>query len=100
MRMLWEVLRPTAFRGNPAFPAPDIRGLDRDFANRLASVATVRSNVFAVWISLEIVNSAVAAGPPTCHRLFAIVDRSIPVEYLAGENKDVRQTVRLVRFLN
>jgi len=100
MRMLWEVLRPTAFRGNPVFPAPDIRGLDRDFANRLASVVTVRSNVFAVWVSLEITNSAVTAGPPTCHRLFAIVDRSIPVEYVAGENKDVRQTIRLVRFLN
>jgi hypothetical protein len=95
---MWDVLKGTAFP--PPAGQPDVRSFNRPLANRLASVATVRSNVFAVWISLEIVNSAVAAGPPTCHRLFAIVDRSIPVEYLAGENKDVRQTVRLVRFLN
>lgn len=91
---MWELLEKAA--GGVL----DARTFNRDLANRLASVATVRSNVFAVWVTLEVNDSSPAADSPTCHRLFAIVDRSIPVEYVEGENRDVRQTIRLKRFLN
>jgi len=78
----------------------DVRHVNRSLANRLASTATVRSNVFAVWITVEVSDSAPDAGPPTCHRMFAIVDRSIPVLYQKGRNNDVRQVIQLQRFLN
>jgi hypothetical protein len=74
--------------------------VDRALANRLGSIATVRSNVFAVWITVEVTDSAPDAGPPTRHRMFAIVDRSIPVLYQKGRNNDVRQVICLQRFLN
>jgi len=104
-RSMWDLLKKVAGGGL------DVRTFNRDLANRLASVATVRSNVFAVWITLEVSDSSLDSGSPTCHRLFAIVDRSIPVEYQEGENGDypedengengnVRQTIRVKRFLN
>ena len=93
-RSMWDLLK------NAAGGGLDVLAFNRDLANRLASVATVRSNVFAVWITIEVTDSSPTAGSPTCHRLFAIVDRSIPVDYEAGENTDVRQTIRLKRFLN
>jgi hypothetical protein len=74
--------------------------VDRAVANSLAAIATVRSNVFAVWITVEVSSSAPDAGPPTCHRMFAIVDRSIPVLYQKGRNTDVHQVICLKRFLN
>ncbi len=97
---LWELLEETVFRGADGLQPLDIRSMDRALANRLASIATVRSNVFAVWITLEMTDSSATADPPTCHRLFAIVDRSIPVEYAQGENRNILQAVRLKRFLN
>jgi hypothetical protein len=100
MRSTWDIVRGTAFTGAGGFAAPDIRSFDRGLANRFASAATPRSHVFAIWITLEVKDSAVTAGSPTCHRLFAIVDRSIPVDYAMGENKNVRDTIRLKRFLN
>ncbi len=99
MRSPWDIISTGAFTG-PGFPSPDIRGLDRGIANRLTAATTVRSNVFAIWITLEVTDAAVTAGSPTCHRLFAIVDRSIPVTYAAGENKNARDIIRLKRFLN
>jgi hypothetical protein len=66
-------------------------------AIRLANTATIRSNVFAVWITLETTDSA--DGSTTYHRLFAIVDRSIPVGFRQGEDLNVRDTIRLRRFL-
>ena len=71
----------------------------RDRANRLGSVATIRSNVFAVWITLKLENSSAGGTPPSYHRLFAIVDRSIPVAYRPGETLNVRDAIRLQRFL-
>jgi len=103
-RRLWDVLSNAGFR--PPVPPDllmnphDVRRFNRDLANRLASVTTVRSNVFAVWITVEIEDSAPTAAPPSLHRLFAIVDRSMPVEYAKGENRNVRETIRLRRFLN
>jgi hypothetical protein len=67
-------------------------------ANRLANIATTRSNVFAVWVTVEITDSAVP-DQKTYRRLFAIVDRSIPVGFLPGVNLNVRDTLRLVRYL-
>ena len=66
-------------------------------AIRLANTATIRSHVFAVWITLETTDSG--DGSKTYHRLFAIVDRSIPVGFREGENLNVRDTIRLRRFL-
>jgi hypothetical protein len=66
-------------------------------AIRLANTATIRSHVFAVWITLETTDSG--DGSRTCHRLFAVVDRSIPVGFREGENLNVRDTIRLRRFL-
>jgi hypothetical protein len=78
----------------------DVRHVNRSLANRLASTSTVRSNVFAIWITVEVTDSAPDAGSPTCHRMFAIVDRSIPALYEKGRNTDVRQTIRVQRFLD
>jgi len=91
----------------------DITTFTRSRGNRLAMAATVRSNVFAVWITLEVSDDALDAGPPTLFRLFAIVDRSIPVNYARGVNTvrgadgagvqtttDVRNIIRLKRYLN
>lgn len=91
---LWQLLTETAGGRD------DAATVNKDLANRLAAIATVRSNVFAVWITVEITDSSSAAFPPTCHRLFAIVDRSIPVRYVEGQNNDVRETIRVRRFLD
>jgi hypothetical protein len=80
------------------------RNLDPFFtystAIRLANVATIRSHVFAVWITLEASDNSATAPPPSRHRLFAIVDRSIPVGFSPGENLNVRDTVRVLRYLD
>jgi hypothetical protein len=67
-------------------------------ANRLANVATIRSNVFAVWIT---VRSVVDADPDsvTLHRAFYIVDRSIPVGFQNGKDHNVWDAVILRRII-
>jgi hypothetical protein len=85
---------PQVFTG----PDRDVRKLDRRLANRLANIATTRSEVFAVWITLELTTPD-ADDEPSYHRLFAIVDRSIPVGYALGQNLNVRDTVRVSRQL-
>jgi hypothetical protein len=67
-------------------------------AIRLANVATIRSHVFAVWITLRIRDTS-PGGIDTFHRLFAIVDRSRPVGYTNGQDLNVRDTIRVIRFL-
>jgi hypothetical protein len=69
-------------------------------AIRLSNDATVRSHVFAVWITLRITDTSPAASAPVYRRMFAIVDRSIPVGFTRGETLNVRDTVRLQRFLD
>jgi hypothetical protein len=56
--------------------------------------------VFAVWITVEMADSAALDEPKQYRRLFAIVDRSIPVGYSPGVNLNARDTVRLVRYLD
>jgi hypothetical protein len=91
---------PLVFGGDIAYKAESINHV---VANRLANVATVRSHMFAVWITLEAKNSD-NPDQPTYHRLFAIVDRSIPVNFTAATEgqttSEVRSTIRLQRFLN
>jgi hypothetical protein len=79
-------------------PDRDVRGLNLGLANRLANIATTRSDVFAVWITLEW-TPAGANAVPTYHRLFAIVDRSIPVGHAAGQDLNARDTIRVLRHL-
>jgi hypothetical protein len=80
-------------------PTRDPKTLDRTLANRLANIATCRSNVFAVWITLELVDPDIRGGSPSLHRLFAIVDRSVPAGFALGQDLNARDTVRLLRYL-
>jgi hypothetical protein len=81
----------------------DTNKINHSIANRLGNVSTVRSHVFAVWITVELKRSD-QPDQPSYHRLFAIVDRSIPVTFTAateGANTDeIRNLIRLKRFLN
>jgi hypothetical protein len=67
-------------------------------AIRLANVATVRSHVFAVWVTLRVRDTSPGGGA-SYHRLFAIVDRSRPVGFSTGKDLNVRDAVRVLRFL-
>lgn len=69
-------------------------------ANRVANIASTRSNVFAVWFTVEMSDSGAPDQPKQYRRLFAIVDRSIPVGYCPGVNLNARDAVRLIRYLD
>jgi hypothetical protein len=88
----------------PPILATDPRGLNPFLAAsqaiRLANSATVRSNVFAVWVSVRITDDSSNAPPPVTKRLFTIVDRSIPVGYVAGQDWNVRDCIRLKRYID
>ena len=67
-------------------------------ASRLANTATVRSNVFAVWVTLR---ESISGDPDSVkyHRAFYIIDRSIPVGFEAGKDHNVKDTIRLRRII-
>jgi hypothetical protein len=67
-------------------------------AMRLANTATVRSNVFGVWVTLR---EAIPGDPESVklHRAFYIVDRSIPVGHEPGKDHNVRDAIRLRRII-
>lgn len=67
-------------------------------AGRLANVATTRSNVFAIWVTLR---ARVPSDPDSVryHRAFYIVDRSIPVGFEPGQDHNVRETILLRRII-
>jgi hypothetical protein len=67
-------------------------------AIRLANTATVRSNVFGIWVTLR---EAIPGDPASVklHRAFYIVDRSIPVGYEPGKDHNVRDAIRLRRII-
>ncbi len=67
-------------------------------AIRLGNIATVRSHMFAVWITLRIRDTSVG-GSESYRRLFAIVDRSRPVGFSPGQDLNVRDTIRILRFV-
>ena len=66
-------------------------------AIRLANVATIRSHVFAVWVTVRVRDTS--PGGDSYHRLFAIIDRSRPVGFSVGQDLNVRDTIRVLRFL-
>ena len=67
-------------------------------ATRLANTATVRSNVFGVWIT---VRQSDAKDPDSIklHRGFYIFDRSIPVAFDPGKDHNVWDAVLLRRII-
>ena len=67
-------------------------------ATRLANSATIRSNVFAVWITLR---ESVAGDPDSVkyHRAFYIFDRSIPVAHEPGKDHNIWDAVLLRRII-
>jgi hypothetical protein len=67
-------------------------------ATRLANTATVRSNVFGIWIT---VRESVANDPDSIklHRAFYIFDRSIPVGFEPGKDHNVWDAVLLRRII-
>jgi hypothetical protein len=67
---------------------------------RLANTATIRSNVFAIWVTVKITDDSANAPSPVTKRAFAIVDRSIPVGYSPGKDLNVRDCIRILRFLD
>ena len=69
-------------------------------AIRLANVGTIRSNVFAVWITVRITDSSPTAADPVYRRIFAVIDRSIPVGFSKGRDLDSRNVIRLKRYLD
>jgi hypothetical protein len=66
--------------------------------NRLANTATIRSNVFAIWITLR---QSIQNDPDSVryHRAFYIVDRSIPVAHEPGKDNNVWDAVVLRRII-
>lgn len=86
-------------------------------ANRLANVATTRSHVFAVWVTVgffqwdETTNQyrldgngnplelGADTGDEKRHRGFYIFDRSIPVAYETGKDHNVRDAILLRRII-
>lgn len=96
-------------------PDPELNSQFRYLtANRLANMATNRSHVFAVWVTVGFFECDAAGdwtvpaapreigtdtGQVHRHRGFAIVDRSIPVAYETGVDHNVRDTIRLWRVI-
>ena len=68
-------------------------------AIRMPNVATTRSHVFAVWITLRMTDTA-DPDAVTFRRLFAIVDRSTPVGFIHGMDLNARDAVVLQRYLD
>jgi len=86
-------------------------------ATRLANVATTRSHVFAVWVTVgffqwdevsrkyitDANNNPLEVGADTGtsqrHRGFYIFDRSIPVGYETGKDNNVRDAILLRRII-
>ncbi|NBW86200.1 MAG: hypothetical protein EBR23_05075, partial [Planctomycetia bacterium] len=89
----------TPYMETPAAPRDGDPFFSYATANRIANVGTIRSHVFAVWITLKTTDSSAGAPSETYNRMFAIVDRSIPVGFSKGANLNVRDVIRLQRFL-
>jgi len=68
-------------------------------AIRMPNVATTRSHVFAVWVTLRLTDTS-DPSKVTFRRLFAIIDRSIPVGFLHGMNLNVRDAIVLQRYVD
>jgi hypothetical protein len=69
-------------------------------AIRLANTATIRSQVFGIWITVRVTDNSPNAPSTVTKRMFAIVDRSIPVGYLPNQDLNVRDAIVLKRYLD
>jgi hypothetical protein len=92
------------FRDTPAdIPDANRNPLHRmHTATRLANMATNRSHMFGVWITLRTMETTNGIGDPDSvqfHRMFLIYDRSRPVAYEPGKDHNVRDGIRLRRIL-
>jgi hypothetical protein len=74
--------------------------------NRLTNLVTVRSNVFAVWVTIGysttpsgFTEAGLDTGEIRRHRGFFIYDRSIPVGFVPGEDLNVRDAILLRRII-
>ena len=89
--------------GNTFLDTNDHRNTDRNAYFRyqtlrqLTGVTTVRSNVFAVWITVRSVDSAGAE--VSRKRGFYLFDRSIPVAYERGQTHNVNDAIVLRRII-
>jgi len=72
--------------------------------NRVANNVTIRSNVFAVWVTVGLFDSSgneygYDTGAIQRYRGFYIYDRSIPVGFSPGKDYNVRDGIMLRRIL-
>ena len=79
-------------------------------ALRLGNIATNRSHVFGIWITLRTIpttGTTTGAGTPApidrdairYHRMFLLYDRSIPVGFAPGHDHNVRDGILLQRVI-
>ena len=92
-------------------PNDDYRNTDKNIffryqtMNRLANNVTVRSNVFAIWITVGFFENGGTkelgsdTGEIDRHRGFFLFDRSIPVGYETGKDHNVTDAVLLRRII-
>ena len=77
---------------------------------RLGNLATTRSSVFAIWITVGLFevnpDGTVSdrelgsdSGEVRRHRGFFVLDRSIPVAFEPGKNHNVERAIRVSSFL-
>lgn len=82
-----------------------------DELTRLENLTTDNSNVFAMWVTIglfEVNPSTLAIGEEygaaqaanTRYRAFYIIDRSVPVAFEPGREKNARETILFSRILN
>ncbi|MGI9459148.1 MAG: hypothetical protein ACR2NF_04040, partial [Pirellulales bacterium] len=67
--------------------------------NRLNNSLTVRSDVYAVWVTIGYFNNNGVELPKKRNRGFYIFDRSIPVAYEQGQDHNVRDAILLRRII-
>ena len=68
--------------------------------SRLQNLVTVRSNVYAIWVTVGYFNSSgTEISPIKRNRGFYIFDRSIPVAYERGKDHNVRDAILLRRII-
>jgi len=99
---------PNAPTADSNYPGPDPAG-NPQFkyltAGRIANVATTRSHVFAIWVTVGFFDPVTGqelgadTGDVRRHRGFYIFDRSIPVAYETGKDHNVRDAILVRRII-